>query len=519
MRPGTSLYTQEPLMKAPGWTNAWRTQRDIITIGQQLRDVDMFKYPLLPQAFQVYQQLATSREWRIITTKANARGASRAIDYLHNAISVNYYDGTEERGLEGFMRRRSADYLCIGRTLAYWDKDRLEYLDPAYCHLYLTPERQWHYFNDKKYPEAQVYDHKPIPLGGYDGYFVSPLRAVIPTAMLAYLIREHDLAAADGRKLTDVLVTGSRQSAEALTEMLANLLKTWDGARTDSNNVAIMFVDTFGQMPIKDMFHRLGLANIPDDFDRQRFDFYYANEISAAMGLALRHFWSKDEFTNRSLEEINEQRQSVKGPNIYIRSEERMINKSGMLRQFGPSLKFEFIEEVDVATRKARADVLLSFIQGMSMLLSLNNPALTIDMVLDLGVHQGIIPSELRALSGQMVKESEALKDEKSAPLKVDEIALDQWGRVVDYRPTQFHITHVLEKQQEEIELEKSQEPEIDYIELGRIYNCKKFLEAAFGDADVAPLFDKAYNSYEKLTPSEHYEIYQYITNPGGETE
>lgn len=506
MRPTGSLYSQSPIFYAPSWQATRQSQRQIVEIGRQIRDEDSVKYPLLPEAVGIGQQLASSREWRIITTKVNARGAGRAIDYINNAQTVNYYDGRIEPGFSPFLARRYLDYVYIGRTLAYWDEGKpLEYLDPAFCHFFLSPNRMWHYFNDRKFPESQVWVHHPIPKGGY-GYFTAPIASVLPTAMLAWLIREHDLASADGRKIRDIIIAGSQKGAEAIKEAIEMMMKIWDGPITDSNQIPVVWMETNGAMAVEDFFHRLGIANIPDGFDRERFDFYYANQIAAALGIALRHFWSKDEFTNRSLEEINEQRQAVKGPNIFIRSEQNMINRSGMLRQFGPNLRFEFIEEVDVTTRKARADVLLSFSQAVKNLLDLQNSAFTMDMAISWGVREGIIPSDINMITEQIIQEGDGLK---SAELAHGEVAYDQDGFVVDYRTKTFHIVDSIRK---EVEEEKSiPTNEVDFVAESRKFNAEKFLEKSVSDLAMIDLAEKIRNSYDTLTNAEHYAIYEYV--------
>lgn len=508
MRPTGSYYSQQqPLIFAPGWKAYGSSQRYIIETGRQLRDEDLETYPLLPEAVKVAKDLASSREWRIVTLKTNARGAGRAIDYLNNARTVNYYDSRIEIGFPQFLRRRYLDYITIGRTLAYWDEgEPVEYLDPAWCHFYpASDDRTWHYFLDRKLPESQVWVHHPNPKGGY-GFFTSPLSSVIPIAMLAWLIREHDLSSVDGRKIRGILATGSKSLAEQLQTAVSDMIKVWSNPVTDSNQIPVLHVETNGTMAVRDFFHLLGIANIPEDFNRERFDFYYANQIAAALGLALRHFWSKDEFTNRSLEEINEQRQAVKGPNIFIRSEQEMINRSGMLRQFGPNLRFEFIEEVDVATRKARADVLLAFSQAMKNFLDLNNPAFTLEMALALGVKDGIIASDINEILNQTVQEGDALK---STELDYGEIAYNQDGRVVDYRAKTFHITHTIAKEIEVDRLEKAVEP--DVFSESRRFNAQQFLNKSALDLNVKDLADKVRNSYEALTDEEHYTIYSYV--------
>jgi hypothetical protein len=494
------------MLLAPGWKSSFRSQREIIEIGRQLREEDYQRYPLLPEAIGVYQQLASSREWRIITTKTNARGAGRAIDYINNAKSVNYHDERVETGFPQFLRRRALDYLTIGRTLAYWNTgEPLEYLDPAYCHFYKDQDREWHYFLNKRYPESQVWVHHPLPIGGW-GLFTSPLSSIIPTAMLAWLIREHDLASADGRKIRDIMAVGSKKAAEDMARVIEEMIEIWEKPITDSNQVPVIYIETMGQVPVKDMFHRLGIANIPEDFNRERFDFYYANQIAAALGLALRHFWSKDEFTNRSLEEINEQRQAVKGPNIFIRSEQEMINRSGMLRQFGPNLRFEFIEEVDVATRKARADVLLSFSQAVKNLLEVGDPSFTMEMALAWGRYEGIMPPDLESIVNQSIQEGEGLK---SANLDYGEIAYNQDGFAVEARNRVFHITHAIA---DDMRHEKNVD-EVDVLEESRRFNAEQFLEKSVGDLEAIEFAQKVRNSYGDLTDEEHYAIYNYVFN------
>lgn len=510
IRPPGSLYGQAPLVQAPGWGSYRASARQIIEFGRQLRDEDLPKYPLLPEAVHIAQQLASTREWRIITTKVNARGAGRAIDYLNNAICRNYWDGTIQKGFNEYRARRYLDYVTIGRTLAYWaEGEPLEYLDPAYCHFYINPRREWRYFNDIAYPENQVIVHHPIPKGGY-GLFTSPLAPIIPTAMLAYLIREHDLASTDGRKLTDIMVTGSQQSVEMLKATIEEIFQSWDRPITEKNNVPIMFVDTYGQMPVRDLFHRLGLADIPSNFDREQFNWYYANEISSALGLAMRHFWSQDRSGNRAIEQINERRQTIKGYNVFVRTEQDLINNSGMLKQFGSSLRFEFDEEVDAETRLARAEVLNLFSEAVKNLMALGDGSMTMDMAISWGIKEGIIPSDIHELVGQEIQEASNIKSDNLQNLQPYECAFDQYGRIIEYRRPTYHITHVLSEMQPD-ENEKIGDWN-DILVNARQSNANAFINLALENPKLyeqyGSLVDKIYNSYGSLTNEDHATIY-----------
>lgn len=500
-------YFGAPVIVAPGFRPEQSTNRRIIQYGRQLRDEDAFKYPMMQPAIQVYQQMAASREWRVIGTKTNARGIGRAIDYLNNAVTVNYFQGFNEVGFEQFLKRLVMDYLCIGRTIIQWKENSpLQYIDPAHC-FYVPQEKEWSYFSGAvKYPQSEIIVHHPFPLGGY-GHFTSPLMSIIPTAMLAYLIRAHDIAEADGSKVRDIYVLASKEMVRDFEQAITDSINSYNGYDPTSNSVAVVSVETLGQVAVRDTVHRIGLANIPDNFDRKQFNYHYTNELANALGLALRQIWSGEEGTNRALEEVQEHRQTIKGPNVFLRSVERQINNSGMLRQFGPNVRFEVIEEVDVSTRQLRADILLKFAQSMKILKEIAGDELSFDELQAYGVAEGVLLSNIQTIETQEVFESDK-PNNTTKTLGYDDVAYDMNGNKIETRSKVFHITNAI---QDEMQYDPPATFENLVLE-SRLYNRDVFMEKSLADAEVFELRNKCYNRYDELTDDEHMLIYNYIT-------
>lgn len=326
----------------------------MLHFGQQIRDELIWRYPILPGAVVTYIDMASGREWKISGPEI---GVPRAIEWMNEA-QVRTHDGIIEYGLEPFLRRRALDHLSIGRTLFTWGEGKpLRYLDP-YEMSFQLENMNWYYGYSGEYiPQNYVTVNHPIPIG-MSGSFISPLYFVIPSAMLSWLIREHDTAAADGRKVRDIILVLSEELAEQITKGIDQSVKLWSGANPAEIGANVIYAETQLNMPASDLVTRIGLANIPEGFDRNGFEFAYVNEISAALGIALRHFWNSEKATNRALEEVQESRQQFKGPSSFVRSEQRLYNRSGMLKQFGRRIRHSFIEEVDTQNRKVNAEVL-----------------------------------------------------------------------------------------------------------------------------------------------------------------
>lgn len=336
----------------------------MLQYGEQIRDEFVWKYPILPGAVYTYQQMAAGREWRISSSTASA--AARAIEYLHNAVTYQA-DGLEVRGFEDFEKRRVMDFLSIGRTLFYAPENGpLEYLDPVYTYYNPNKSRWESTINNRVFPRQDVFVHHPIPVGSL-GYFISPLAFIMPTAMLAWLIREHDKAAVDGRKIRDFIVVKSKELATQIGDSMKDMIALWSGADVSKVGVNIVYYDgqTGDNIAMSDVVTRIGVSEIPAGFDRQGFQFEYVNEIAAALGISLRHFWNSERATNRALEEVQEARQMQKGPSSYVRTEQRLISSSKILHRFNRRTRMSFVEEVDAQSQETHAKVLKMYSEAL----------------------------------------------------------------------------------------------------------------------------------------------------------
>lgn len=368
---------------------------EMLNWGRQIRDEMVWQYPLLPGAIFTYQQMVSGREFQM---SGKPRSVARGIEYANNAQTL-LYDGTVDYGLEQFEKRRVLDYLMVGRTMFSWGDDGspLRYHDPVSTR-YDFARKLWidAYTNETFKPDNMVVHH-PMPMG-VNGNFVSPISFVIPTAMMAWLIREHDRASADGRKIRDIMVVAGEQFADDIRTAVEDALKLWNGDDPTKEGVPMVFVEPAPGQKVQDMVTRIGLANIPEGFNREQFQFQYVNEIAAAMGLALRHFWQSEKATNRALEEVQEARASQKGPAAYTRSEQRLFNSRKVMRQFGDEVRFGFVEEVDIASQQTNAAVLKLYAEALKIFVeSLGGVVDTGDLVAWLQ-REDILPADLKII-------------------------------------------------------------------------------------------------------------------------
>lgn len=337
----------------------------MLTVGREIRDYQWTQYPILAQAINIFLQKASGREARV---SGKIRPVQRAIEYLNSAVTFSS-NGITEYGLEQFIRRRALDYLCIGRTAYYWDEEMLRYIDPTEI-SYDQEKRVWrnHATYEEYKPERIVINH-PLPIGS-GGLFASPIASVIPSAMLHWLVQQHDMASIDGRKMREGIVVRTEALADQIIEALPQIAQQWSEPDPTSNNVYIFYVDDDGNTAVGDMFARLGLSNIPDGFDRYEQTLKYVNEIGGATGQAIKEFWTDSKVSsNRSIEDVEQQRQTVKGPAAFVKTEERLYNQDRMMRQFHSRTRMAFYEEVDATTRKTNAEVIKSLSEAVERLI------------------------------------------------------------------------------------------------------------------------------------------------------
>ena len=345
------------------------TPKTMLTVGGKLRD-DIFKYPIIPGAMLVYQQLVSSREWVV---SGHPRAIGKLLDFFNRAQTVNTATGFVEYGFEALVKRLALDYITIGRiSFAARNKQKnfvLEYLDPvslsferskAFGYSSPVPENElvWRYVDNVRLSAKQVVVHHPLPVGSSG--FLAPIAHILPVANLAWLLQQHDTASLDGRKIRDILVVGSPSLENAIRDAINVQIALYSGANPEEVGIPVIQVNNVSGGPIADQVTRLGISEIPEAFDRTDFTFYYVNQIAAVFGLALRHFWNDERTTNKALEVVQEQRQQQKGPASFIRTLQRLINNSGWLDHFdqGYTPRFGFIEEVDTSSLLERAEVM-----------------------------------------------------------------------------------------------------------------------------------------------------------------
>lgn len=347
-----------------------------IQLGHKLRDDIFIQYPMIPNGVFTYQQIVSSREWAL---GGEPDAVFTALDFLNNIQSKNLETGFVEYGFESFLKRRVVDYLTIGRTAFGLGKKGaqlfMQYIDPIYLTMdrkgekrtrsgYIRPisprERMWVY-DGRRYAAEDIIVHHPMPLGA--NLFVSPLSWLIPSANLAWLLRSHNTAALDGRKIRDILLVGSPSVGDSIKQALITLAKLYAGA--DVSEVGIPVVEINNNLagtPVKDLFAMVGISNVPESLDQSEFLEIFANDVASTMGIAVRHIWNPPDSGNRSVEEIQATREQEKGPSAYIRSEQRLINQSGFLNSISDSdVRFGFIEESDLVALKTKAEVLKAY--------------------------------------------------------------------------------------------------------------------------------------------------------------
>lgn len=349
--------------------------REQLRRTQRLRDVEVWSFPIIPDAIGAYQDLVATHEWAVAGPLENAL---KAVDYYNQTEVYDLHNGAVYEGLETFLRRRVLDHLVVGRTAfgLYSTSGRagtrINYLDPTYLHLERrevsdrsrrTPvprrETAWNYANIERYTPDNLFLNHPKPIG--TKYFVSPLESVVPYGRLGWLLNEHNTASLDGRKIRDILFVSNVDVYDGLLQAIKNVVALWAGADPTSDGIPVVEVSNPNGADIKNLFSFLGLSSIPDKFEQGDFYNLVAVLTSGAIGLSLREFWQAQGYTNRSVEHVDLQRQQQKGPNAFIRSEQRLLNHRRITSQFGVGderPRFGFIEESDVQTEETRAKVL-----------------------------------------------------------------------------------------------------------------------------------------------------------------
>ena len=405
--------------------------RNPLRFGAKLRDENFFKYPMIPNGVFTYQQIVSSREWAL---GGEVDAVFEALDMLNSIQSKNLQTGVIEYGFEAFQKRRAVDYLTVGRTAfgiaSRGGRDFIQYLDPTRLYLdrqgetkakkgnYVFPvrpkEKAWVY-DGRRYAAQDIVIQHPLPLGA--NLFLAPLASIIPGATLAWLVRAHNMASLDGRKIRDILMVGSPTVKDAINEALKRLASIYEGAKVSEVGVPVIEINNMSGVPIKDLFAMLGLSNVPESLDQKEYMEMFANNVSSLLGIALRHVWNDPTSGNRSVEETQLTREQEKGPSAYIRTEQRLINQSGFLNRDNEDneVRFGFIEESDLLTLSVKAEVLKAYGEAALSFKAVFGVSLTLPSFMSWMKRIGAMPLDLEL--------------DEDAP--AEEVAVDSGGELI----------------------------------------------------------------------------------------
>lgn len=508
-----------------------------LRLGERLRRT-FIQYPILPGALITYQQIASSREW-VVTGKPEK--ASAAWDFLQNAQTLDPETGMVEYGFEQFLKRRSMDFNLIGRT-AFASRrvsadggkvPVLRYIDPVGLNFLrhniketvkdgIKPpsptEQVWRYGNVSYALEDVMINH-PIPLGTRS--FVAPVFSLLPMANLVWLIREHDMAMLDGRKIRDIIMVSNASIGDSMEDAIYIQAALWGGESVEDTGLPIVEITNPTGGKVADMIHIMGISRLPEDLNREEVIFQYVNEISANLGLSLRHFWNNEKTTNKALEQVQEQRQQQKGPAAFVRTEQRLINNSGFLdrldngevdEETGPT-RFTFIEETDAAVMEMRADVLLKTSQALTQVATVFGASIAPEDFLAWMQSERILPYEMEltgepaalvnqgseagnAGKGETTLDSDAAplpmatktpsaaasrsKEDTESKMKYGQVMINKDGLIVATRKKVFPVTNikVLQAQLAEVTDDKVTKIVNEWVEEGDLLAYTKVSEA-----------------------------------------
>jgi hypothetical protein len=365
-----------------------KTYKDVNDAGERMRNIATWDFRLVRQAIFAFIELASTREW---TVSGKPGSVARTVELINSAATWDIETGYVQNNFEEYLRRRALDYVTLGRT-AFATRNpqdpetfSFEYLDPVKLYWSreypnrdrrqmmppVTPDEKiwaYGYTGEATLKHREVHLAYPIPVGQSMNRYISPLMLVYSTAVLAWLLEQHDTTSLDGRKIRDIFIV-DKGLFDPLIQAIDAMLKIYSGDTSARSALPIVEATQTINGPLQDRIAQLGLSKIPEAFDRKAFEHTFANDIAGAFGLALRHFWQDDSNTNRALEEVQESRQQSKGPLAFVRMEQRLINASPLMRIYSPLTKpsrFGFVEETDTSRMKDEATALGLYAKGLS---------------------------------------------------------------------------------------------------------------------------------------------------------
>ena len=474
-------------LSVPGST-PW-SESKILEAGRKLRDIQLKDYPILPGAVATFIDLGSTREW---ACAGKVRGVLRAVEALNETETHDPGTGMVYYGLEQYTRRRAMDYVTIGRTSFAYKKRRstkaspLEYIDPTLLRFkrdkadmknkVKASDKIWKYARQIDYKMSEITLHHPLPMG--TNRFQAPLSYVLPSAKLAWLLQEHNIAALDGRKIRDIFLVGNAAVQGAVEDAIIQQAALWAGASVSKVGAPMVHLNVPAGSDISKLFYRLGLSEIPSQFDPIQFIDMYVNQIAAAIGVSLRHFWNTmGATTNRSVEEVAERRQEHKGAASFVRSEERSINSCGFLDQFGKGsgrIRFGYIEEIDVSTKIRHAEYLERVSKALNLMAKVFGTTINMESYLAWMQSSGALPNDITLINPTpeeetssdikieesdefSAKEGEVIEEGFDSPdafapksvdnpyhLDYDEVVINAKGDILDRRRKTFSVLNVL---------------------------------------------------------------------------
>lgn len=459
--------------------------RRMMNWSRSLRDEYINQFRILPGAVNAYVEIVSSKTWMLAGHKlAVVRGMER----LHESYFVDDL-GIEHTGWQNITELLCRDWLYSGRMILHSQQIEdmagpLEYIDSTY----LTPYTYSSFDTDKAinktvwrlnratnqqfidYNQNEIFYLDNITMG-YSGLVQGSVPLLLPVAYLDYLVQEHFSAKLDGRKLNDILVVLDNNMAESLQKAfdIAKSNFQLGVAGAGKQNVGVVAVNPQGltSVSVQDVFARLGLSEIPDNFEHEVFTSEYVREISNVLGLGPSYFWVGDETNSRSSDYMNEERQMKRGPFVFLKKLERLVNDNNLLatnrNSIGRKSNVRLIYEPDQTSVGAerKAKTFGQWVGGMSALSQIEfTEDLKLGQFLAFLQKENILPTDFGVEDLFTLDEFEdphqskpniTTMKEKTDPmdmrqtsedntfsLNYDEIVVDQDGKVLEKRNRLF---------------------------------------------------------------------------------
>lgn len=349
--------------------------RSCLEFGRNLRDKWLHTYPILPGAVITFTDIATSREWMVTGRMVTA---SRAVWRLNNSFMYDSM-GLKHKGFEQLFSRMCVDWLTIGRAMFHSfpltenerDWSELEYVDPGFMYPTRSKENTYWQYRPRdsrptiNYPQEEIFFMDNIKIGSTGG-IVGRLSYLLPIANLAWLTMEHDTLKLDGRKIRDIFIVRSQEMVDAIETGLLQFMALASGEDPSKNRLPVVALEgTNDDTKLSDYITRLGISEVPQDFSREELMKTFVRQVSLTLGISLAHIWQDEASANRALENVQQERSTLKGPAYYVRSFCRLVNNSAMMGTTpGNRAVLTFDEETDNSSRDLAAKALKAYTEA-----------------------------------------------------------------------------------------------------------------------------------------------------------